>query len=88
MPSYGLRAARLDDVDAVLAVEGNDVVGSRRVDAMVLEDNALGQGAWRALGYVPQPQWRRWVKALQRAGVGGPDRRRATSPIVRRPLGG
>lgn len=39
-------------------------LGSRRVDAMVLEDNALGQAAWRALGYAPQPQWRRWVKGV------------------------
>ena len=40
--------------------------GSRRVDAMVLEDNELGHKAWRALGYAPQPQWRRWVKRLNR----------------------
>jgi ribosomal protein S18 acetylase RimI-like enzyme len=38
--------------------------GGRRADAMVLEDNSLGQAAWRALGYAPQPQWRRWVKPL------------------------
>jgi ribosomal protein S18 acetylase RimI-like enzyme len=38
--------------------------GARRVDAMVLVDNALGQLAWTALGYQPQEQWRRWVKAL------------------------
>ena len=38
--------------------------GGRRADAMVLEGNELGQVAWRALGYAPQPQWRRWVKPL------------------------
>jgi ribosomal protein S18 acetylase RimI-like enzyme len=38
--------------------------GGRRADAMVLEGNDLGHGAWRALGYTPQPQWRRWVKPL------------------------
>ena len=38
--------------------------GGRRADAMVLEDNTLGHTAWRALGYAPQPQWRRWVKPL------------------------
>jgi ribosomal protein S18 acetylase RimI-like enzyme len=38
--------------------------GGRRADAMVLEDNALGHSAWRALGYAPQLQWRRWVKPL------------------------
>lgn len=40
--------------------------GSRRADAMVLEDNAQGQAAWRALGYAPQHEWRRWVKRLAR----------------------
>jgi len=38
--------------------------GSRRADAMVLEDNEAGQAAWRALGYAPQDEWRRWVKRL------------------------
>ena len=39
-------------------------LGARRADAMVLEDNALGRAAWTALGYVRQPQWRRWIKRL------------------------
>lgn len=38
--------------------------GSRRADAMVLEDNGQGQAAWGALGYTPQHEWRRWVKRL------------------------
>jgi len=38
--------------------------GSRRADAMVLEDNGQGQAAWGALGYAPQHEWRRWVKRL------------------------
>jgi len=38
--------------------------GARRVDAVVLEDNTLGQTAWTALGYVPQHAWRRWVRRL------------------------
>jgi len=38
--------------------------GSRRADAMVLEGNRQGQAAWRALGYAPQQEWRRWVKRL------------------------
>jgi ribosomal protein S18 acetylase RimI-like enzyme len=38
--------------------------GAHRVDAMVLEDNTLGHSAWTALGYSPQPEWRRWVKHL------------------------
>ena len=37
-------------------------LGGRRGDAMVLEHNELGQWAWRAAGYAPEPQWRRWVK--------------------------
>lgn len=38
--------------------------GAHRIDAMVLEENVLGQSAWSALGYAPQPEWRRWVKPL------------------------
>jgi ribosomal protein S18 acetylase RimI-like enzyme len=37
-------------------------LGGRRGDAMVLERNELGQRAWRAAGYAPESQWRRWVK--------------------------
>ena len=40
-------------------------LGARRVDAMVLADNDLGQQAWLAAGYEPQPEWSRWVKFLQ-----------------------
>jgi len=36
-----------------------------RADAMVLEGNELGQGLWRARGYAPQEEWRRWVKPLR-----------------------
>ncbi|MFF2848128.1 GNAT family N-acetyltransferase [Streptomyces sp. NPDC058001] len=39
-------------------------LGGRRGDAMVLERNETGQHAWRAAGYAPQEQWRRWVKHL------------------------
>lgn len=39
-------------------------LGGRRGDAMVLEHNELGQHAWRAAGYAPEPQWRRWTKPL------------------------
>ncbi|MFE7561414.1 GNAT family N-acetyltransferase [Kitasatospora sp. NPDC057500] len=39
-------------------------LGGRRVDAMVLDENALGHRTWRAGGYGPQPQWTRWVKPL------------------------
>lgn len=39
-------------------------LGARRVDAMVLADNEIGQQAWVAAGYEPQPEWSRWVKFL------------------------
>ncbi|MBP0454608.1 GNAT family N-acetyltransferase [Kitasatospora sp. RG8] len=39
-------------------------LGGRRADAMVLDDNGLGQRTWKAAGYGPQPQWTRWVKPL------------------------
>jgi ribosomal protein S18 acetylase RimI-like enzyme len=38
--------------------------GGRRVDAMVLDDNELGQQVWLAAGYERQPEWSRWVKFL------------------------
>ncbi|MGW3651568.1 GNAT family N-acetyltransferase [Streptomyces sp. NPDC000878] len=39
-------------------------LGGRRADAMVLERNESGQQTWRAAGYGPEEQWRRWVKPL------------------------
>ncbi|CAL9362318.1 Acetyltransferase YpeA [Streptomyces sp. enrichment culture] len=39
-------------------------LGGRRGDAMVLVRNERAQHAWRAAGYAPQEQWRRWVKHL------------------------
>jgi ribosomal protein S18 acetylase RimI-like enzyme len=39
-------------------------LGGRRGDAMVLVRNEPAQHAWRAAGYVPEPQWRRWTKPL------------------------
>ncbi|MBV7696506.1 GNAT family N-acetyltransferase [Streptomyces sp. TRM70350] len=39
-------------------------LGGRRGDAMVLTRNATAQHAWRAAGYSPEEQWRRWVKPL------------------------
>ncbi|MFE0455044.1 GNAT family N-acetyltransferase [Streptomyces sp. NPDC058914] len=37
-------------------------LGGRRGDAMVLTRNETAHHAWRAAGYTPQEQWRRWVK--------------------------
>jgi ribosomal protein S18 acetylase RimI-like enzyme len=39
-------------------------LGATRLDAMVLEDNELGQALWEASGYVPQAEWRRWIKPV------------------------
>ncbi|MBT2414988.1 GNAT family N-acetyltransferase [Streptomyces sp. ISL-12] len=39
-------------------------LGGRRGDAMVLVRNERAQHAWRAAGYEPEEQWRRWVKHL------------------------
>jgi ribosomal protein S18 acetylase RimI-like enzyme len=39
-------------------------LGAVRLDAMVLEDNELGQALWEASGYVPQAEWRRWIKPV------------------------
>ena len=38
--------------------------GAGRADAMVFAPNELGQQLWRAHGYQPQQDWRRWVKPL------------------------
>ncbi len=39
-------------------------LGGRRGDAMVLQLNETAHHAWRAAGYTPEEQWRRWVKHL------------------------
>jgi ribosomal protein S18 acetylase RimI-like enzyme len=41
-------------------------LGATRIDAMVLDDNDLGQNLWQASGYQRQDDWRRWVKTLLR----------------------
>ncbi len=41
-----------------------EAFGASRLDAMVLDGNELGQSAWQARGYRPQPDWSRWVKAV------------------------
>ncbi|MCX4760355.1 GNAT family N-acetyltransferase [Streptomyces sp. NBC_01275] len=37
-------------------------LGGRRGDAMVLTRNETAHHAWRAAGYTPEENWRRWVK--------------------------
>ena len=55
----GISRLLLEHVEARFAA-----LGATRVDAMVLETNELGQSVWRAAGYAPQEDWRRWVKPL------------------------
>jgi ribosomal protein S18 acetylase RimI-like enzyme len=38
--------------------------GAGRVDAMVLDDNDLGQNLWTRTGYQRQENWSRWLKPL------------------------
>jgi ribosomal protein S18 acetylase RimI-like enzyme len=46
------------------AEERLQAFGAGRADAMVFAPNELGQQLWRAHGYQPQPDWRRWVKPI------------------------
>lgn len=55
----GVARALLDAAEARFAA-----LGGRRGDAMVLERNTRAHHAWRAAGYAPEPQWRRWTKPL------------------------
>lgn len=58
----GVARALLDAAEARFAA-----LGGRRGDAMVLERNERAQYAWRAAGYAPESQWRRWTKPLRGA---------------------
>ncbi len=46
-------------------------LGALRVDAMVLDDNHLGQSVWAAGGYHRQAEWSRWVKDPRRSQGAG-----------------
>jgi ribosomal protein S18 acetylase RimI-like enzyme len=41
-------------------------LGAGRIDAMVLDGNDLGKKLWAAEGYAEQPEWRRWVRPIDR----------------------
>lgn len=56
----GVARTLLDAAEARLSA-----LGAGRFDAMVLDGNDLGQSAWSARGYAPQPQWRRWVRTAR-----------------------
>jgi ribosomal protein S18 acetylase RimI-like enzyme len=38
--------------------------GAGRIDAMVLDENDLGQNLWTRTGYQRQENWSRWIKPL------------------------
>ncbi|MFJ5230989.1 GNAT family N-acetyltransferase [Kitasatospora sp. NPDC088391] len=60
-------AARRQGVGSALLAAAHarfEALGGRRADAMVLEHNDLGRAAWRAAGYAPEEQWRRWTRPL------------------------
>jgi ribosomal protein S18 acetylase RimI-like enzyme len=42
-------------------------LGALRIDAMVRDDNQLGQSVWVARGYHRQAEWSRWVKESLRS---------------------
>ena len=49
----------MDAAEARLAA-----LGATRLDAMVLDGNALGRSLWEARGYRAQDDWSRWVKPV------------------------
>lgn len=60
----GARRRGLATLLLAAAEERLVALGASRLDATVLEGNDLGQSVWRARGYAPQPQWRRWVRPV------------------------
>jgi ribosomal protein S18 acetylase RimI-like enzyme len=60
----GLRRQGIATALLTAAHERFAALGGRRVDAMVLDHNELGQQAWRAVGYHREEQWSRWIKPL------------------------
>ena len=54
------------DPDALLAAaeERLRALGARRIDAMVLDRNELGQRLWSARGHRRQDEWSRWVTSV------------------------
>ncbi|MEV7288491.1 GNAT family N-acetyltransferase [Streptomyces sp. NPDC093252] len=60
----GYRRRGIGSALLAAAEERFAALGGRRGDAMVLTDNERAHHAWRAAGYAPQEEWRRWVKSL------------------------
>lgn len=42
-------------------------LGAERIDAMVLDQNELGQSIWDAAGYLRQEEWSRWIKPAEQS---------------------
>ncbi|TDU89697.1 ribosomal protein S18 acetylase RimI-like enzyme [Kribbella voronezhensis] len=47
-----------------LAEQRFTTYGGTRADAMVLDTNTTAHPTWQTAGYIPQPNWSRWVKPL------------------------
>ena len=47
-----------------LALDGRGRLLDVGCGPMVLEGNELGQALWQASGYMPQAEWRRWIKPV------------------------
>ena len=58
----GLATTLLDQAEQRLAE-----LDAHRIDAMVLDDNELGQSIWAARDHDRQPKWSRWSKQLRGA---------------------
>jgi len=48
----------------VAAEERLRALGARRIDAMVLDRNELGQRLWSARDHRRQDEWSRWVTSV------------------------
>jgi ribosomal protein S18 acetylase RimI-like enzyme len=60
------RRSGIGSVLLAAAHERARTMSAGRLDAMVFDDNELGQTIWRANGYDRQADWRRWVKPVDR----------------------
>jgi hypothetical protein len=47
-----------------LALDGRGRLLDVGCGPVVLEGNELGQALWQASGYMPQAEWRRWIKPV------------------------
>lgn len=62
--AVGALIDRDPDALIVAAEERLLALGARRIDAMVLDRNELGQRLWSSRGYRRQDEWSRWVTSV------------------------